>query len=185
MKIVKKNKLLKLKLIKTRTYKKTYVFIHLKIEDIEHRLKKALQIIHRYHINNQKILFITSSSIIKINKLLQNTKHIVINNNLWSNKQTLSPFQTLKSKIKYNLIVILEKLTDSNIINESYKKKIPIVSIGDDLNIFNNKLNYKVPGNFAFRKKKIREDLFLILLKNIFKRLKKKQFKKYDSKKKK
>jgi len=77
MKIKNQNQLLKLKLIKTKIYKKNYIFTNLKIEDIEYRLKKGLQIIHKYHIKNKKILFINNFLTIetKIKNLLKNTNH--------------------------------------------------------------------------------------------------------------
>jgi len=77
MKIKNQNQLLKLKLIKTKIYKKNYIFTNLKIENIEYRLKKGLQIIHKYHIKNKKILFINNFLTIetKIKNLLKNTNH--------------------------------------------------------------------------------------------------------------
>ena len=51
------SKLFKLKLIQTKIYKKNeHNFI--KIEEIYSRLKKALHIIYKYHINNKRIVFI-------------------------------------------------------------------------------------------------------------------------------
>ena len=80
MKIKNQNQLLKLKLIKSKVYKKTDTFTNLKLEDIEYRLKKALQIMHKYHIKKKKILFINNSSILetKIKNLLKNTNHTFI-----------------------------------------------------------------------------------------------------------
>ena len=87
--IKNKNKLLKLKLIKTKIYKKNYTFKQLKIEDIEHRLKKGLQIIYKYHINNKRILFISTSSTLemKIKNLLTNVKNLFIYQYFWLNEQ--------------------------------------------------------------------------------------------------
>lgn len=73
-----KNKLLKLKLLNTKIYKKNYALKNLKIEEIEHRLKKGLQIIYKYHIYNKRIIFISSSSTLKLTNLLKNTKHLFI-----------------------------------------------------------------------------------------------------------
>jgi hypothetical protein len=47
-----KNKLLKLKLIKTKIYKKKDQLTNTRIEDIEYRLK-ALHVIYKYHTNNK------------------------------------------------------------------------------------------------------------------------------------
>lgn len=173
MKIANTNKLLKLKLIQTKAYKKFYIYNNFKIEDIEHRLKKSLEIIQKYHINGKKILFITSSSVSKWNDLLKHTKHNIVNKDFLSNKKIndrfnfLHPLKKLNSQTKYNLIVILGKFSNDNFINENYKKKIPIIFVGHSLDIFNNQLSYKVPGDFSFHKKKTREYLFLILIKSV------------------
>ena len=174
-----KNKLLKLKIIKTKIYKKNYTFKQLKIEDIEHRLKKGLQIIYKYHINNKRILFISTSSTLemKIKNLLTNVKHLFISQYFWLNGQISNKQQFLSKKISYNkisklknksnLIVILDKLVDKNIIKESYKAKIPIIFLGDNLNIFETNSSYKIPGNFMLNRKKLRDNFFLVLLKGI------------------
>ena len=173
------NKLLKLKLIKTKIYKKNDTFTNLKIEDIEYRLKKGLQIISKYNISDKKILFVGNSSAMetKIKNLLKNTRHMFISQYLWlngaiSNKQassTDSLKETSKLKNKYNLIVILDKQINNDIINEGYKNKTPIIFLGSSLNIFDIKSSYKIPGNFSLAKKKIRDNFFLALLVNTLK----------------
>ena len=178
------NKLLKLKLIKTKIYKKKDTFTNLKIEDIEYRLKKGLQIISKYNISDKKILFVGNSSAMetKIKNLLKNTRHMFISQYLWlngavSNKQAFSTDslketsynKTSKLKNKYNLIVILDKQINNDIINEGYKTKTPIIFLGSSLNIFDIKSSYKIPGNFSLAKKKIRDNFFLALLVNTLK----------------
>lgn len=182
-----KNKLLKLKLIKTKIYKKNYSFTNLKIEDIEYRLKKGLEIIYKYHVNGKKILFVNSSSAIEttLKNLLKNTKHTFIPDYLWLNgaitnkqdqpffsrlqKQNVSDI-TLKFKKNNSLIVILDKNIKNDAITESYKTKIPVIFLGRDLNIFDVKSNYKIPGNFLLAKKKIRDNFFLALLESTLKK---------------
>lgn len=58
--VVKQSMFLKLKLIKTKIFNKKKIFVHysLKIEDVECRLKKGLQVIYKYHVNDKKILFV-------------------------------------------------------------------------------------------------------------------------------
>ena len=187
MKIKKKiknyNKLLKLKLIQTKIYKKNQIIKHSSIENIEHRLKKSLQIIHKYNINKKKILFIINPSIltnIKTN-ILKKTKHLFITQNFWLNgkltnkqqfyKKNISQYKTKKLKNKNDLIIILDKLTNNNIIKESYKTKTPIIFLNNNSEIFNFKLTYKVPGNFLLNKKKTK-NFFLTLLKIIFQKKK-------------
>ena len=177
------NKLLKLKLIKTKIYKENYTFTNLKIEDIEYRLKKGLQIIYKYHINGKKILFVGNSSAIetKTKNLLKNTKHLFIPEYLLLNgvipdKQQFSPDlpkkssydKTPKLKNKHNLIVICNKQINNSILSEGYKTKTPIIFLGSNLDIFNIKSSYKIPGNFLLAKKKMRDNFFLALLEAVF-----------------
>lgn len=183
--IKNKNKLLKLKLIETKIYKKTNASTNLKIEDIEYRLKKGLQIIYRYHVSGKKILFISGSSTIEatLKNLLKNTKHTFIPEYLWlngaiTNKQTF--FTNPKKKIfdnkilrvrkTNNLIVILDKQVKQDILTENYKSRTPVIFLGGDLNIFDIKSNYKIPGNFLLTKKKIRDNFFLALLESTLKK---------------
>ena len=179
--IKNQNKLLKLKLIKTKIYKKNYTFTNLKIEDIEYRLKKGLQIIYKYHVSGKKILFVGNSSTVEttMKNLLKNTKHMFIPEYLWlngaiTNEQTFSTNSTKKSsynktsklKNKNNLMVILDKQIKNDIITEGYKAKTPIIFLGISLDIFDVRSSYKIPGNFLLAKKKIRNNFFLALLEN-------------------
>lgn len=183
MKTITTKKLLKLKLIQTKTYKKTWIWNSFNIENIEYRLKRSLQIIKKYHTNGKKILFMTSFSTTKLNDLLKHTKHNVKNEYFSTNEKTNNKYFYL-AKNNYNLVVIFGDWSNKSFIDESYKKKIPIIFIGQPLNMFDIAINYKIPGNFSFHRKKIRKNLFLLLLKNIL--TKKYGFKKnYDFKKKK
>ena len=85
--------LLKLNLIKDQVYKKKIqknnyddVF-NIKTEIIELHLKKALQIIYKYHMNHKKILFIGVPQNFqkKFSNILRNTKHIAIPKSIWIN----------------------------------------------------------------------------------------------------
>ena len=182
--IKNQNKLLKLKLIKTKIYKKNYTFTNLKIEDIEYRLKKGLQIIYKYHVSGKKILFISNSLTIKtkIKNLLKNTKHLFVpeyflSNGVMTNK---SPFflkessydKTSNLKNKNNLIVILDKQINNDILTECYQTKTPIIFLGSNLDIFNIKSNYKIPGNFVLANKKIKDNFLLALLETTLKKSK-------------
>ena len=185
-----KFKLLKLNLIKTKVYKKKHNNF-IKIKDITSRLKKSLHVIYKYHINNKKILFIGTP--INLNpefkKILQNTKHLIIPKSLWMNGMITNKFSCFKylsknkklinnriSKIlfkiknKSDLIVILNNSEIMNILEESYLARIPIVSINCNLDITDLKSSYKVPGDFKFKKKKIRDTFFYSILTAIFKK---------------
>lgn len=177
-------KLLKLQLIKTKVYKKKHNSF-IKIEDISNRLKKALHIIYKYHINNKRILFIGTPINIdmKFKKLLKSTKHVLIPESLWMNGiitnqvscfKYLSKNQKLinnkiseilvKLKTKSDLIVILNTFSNSTALDEGYAARIPIVTLNCDLDISEIKPSYKIPGNFQFKTKKIRDTFFYSVL---------------------
>ena len=61
-----------------------------------------------------------------------------------------------------DLVVIFNSELETNIINEFYKTRIPILSFNYDfLNIL--KITYKTPGNFNFIKKNITITYFFLL----------------------
>jgi ribosomal protein S2 len=186
-----KNKLLKLKLIKTKIYKKKDHLINTRIEDIEYRLKKALHVIYKYHINNKRILFIgvPVHTDKETKSLINSTKHTFIPESTWINgiiTNKVSCFKYLsentkaianksskllfKLKNKSDLIVVFDEVTDKDALNEGYLARIPVISLNCDLNLLKNKSTYKVPGNFKFTKKKVRNDFFFSILKATFKK---------------
>lgn len=183
-------KLLKLKLLNTKIYKKKHNNF-IKIESITNRLKKSLHIIYKYHSSNKKILFIGTpvNSDVKFRNFLQHTKHTLIPESLWMNgiiTNKLSCFKYLsknqklinnkisellfKIKDKSDLIVVLNGLENSSAINEGYLARIPIISINCNLDATDMKSSYKVPGNFQFKKKKSRDTFFYSLLIAVIKR---------------
>lgn len=195
--IVKKNKVLKLKLIQTKIYNKKQYLNNIKIEDIEFRLKKIFYIIYKYHIFNKRILFVGNplKLNIEIQKILKNTKHIFIPNSIWisgalSNKKYYYTYlsknqQNINNKISeilfklkknIDLVVILNEDSNLEILNEAYSARIPVISINSDLNMHFNKPSYKVPGNFQFVNKKIRDDFFYFLLLSTLKKGNKNEF---------
>jgi ribosomal protein S2 len=185
-----KFKLIKLNLIKTKVYKKKHNNF-IKIENITNRLKKSLHVIYKYHVNNKKIVFIgTPINInIKFKKMLQNTKHVLIPEALWMNGLITNQFSCFKYlsknhklinnkiseilfklKNKSDLIVILNTSENKSALEESYLARIPTISINCDLNVTDLQSSYKVPGNFQFKKKKIRDTFFYSILTAILKK---------------
>lgn len=180
-----KNKILKLKLIQTKVYKKNYNNF-IKIEDTSSRLKKALQIIYHYHINNKRIVFIGTPINVdhKFKKLIKNTKHILIPESIWisglfTNQQTCFKHLTRNPKFtnkkisktlfqlekKIDLIVVLDFNSNKEAIHEFYLTQIPLIFLNCDLiKTLNNNIVYKIPGNFRFTKKKIRDLFFYSIL---------------------
>jgi ribosomal protein S2 len=200
-----KNRLLKLKLIKTKMYKKIDCSTNTQIEDIEYRLKKALHVIYKYHVNNKRILFIgvPIHTDKETKSLISGTKHTFIPRSAWVNgiitnkascfkyllenpKASANESSKLLFKLenKSDLVVVFDKVADKNALNETYLARIPVISLNCDLNLLKNKSSYKIPGNFQFTKKKVRNDFFFSILKATFKKadqLKSKTHKKFKS----
>lgn len=191
---VYKNKIFKLKLIQTKIYKKNYNNF-IKIEDIDIRLKKALHVIYNYHINNKRILFIGIPMHIdpKFKKLLKNTKHLFIPEDIWisgiiTNQETCFKYLSknpksienktskflFQLKKKNDLIVVLDFSTNQEAIIEAYLSQIPLISLNCELKMLVNNSNYKIPGNFKFTKKNLRDMFFYSILAATFKKAKKK-----------
>lgn len=179
------NKLVKLKLIQTKTYTKSQYLNLLKIEDIEYRLKKISHIIHKYNSLNKNILFVGIPLQVSsyIQKFTNNNNHIFFPTSAWvrgilSNKnfdltritkiQSMNKSQIskliLKIKKKVDLVVILEDTPTNNVLNESYISRKPTILLNTDLDIKNTKSDYKVPGQPKFKNNQIRDNLFYSLL---------------------
>jgi ribosomal protein S2 len=186
-----RNKLIKLKLIQTKTYIKKQYITNIKLEDIEYRLKKIFHIIYKYHTCNKKILFIGTPFNFNshISRVFKAMNHIFIPHSVWikgalSNKKLcfkhlLEHEKTSKNKMaelllklkrNIDLVVVLDELNNEDILNEGYISRIPIILINSNLNIIFNKPSYKVPGNFHFALQKIRDNLFYSMLVSTFKK---------------
>ena len=182
---IKKNKIVKINIIKTKLYKKINNPC-LNLNDIIFRFKQALQIIY----NNKKILFVGFPDKIenKFQILLQNTNHVLIPSSFWMNGIITNPkkcvsyiFKNQKfinpkiSKIlfllntKVDLIVLLNSVATKNILNESYHSKIPIVSLTTYFNIFDSRSTYKIPGDSKFSIKNPRNNFFYMIIYSLFK----------------
>jgi ribosomal protein S2 len=188
--------LLKLNLIKDQVYRRKIKknkfddVLNIKTEIIELHLKRALQIIYKYHMNHKKILFIGVPQNFqkKLSSVLKNTKHIAIPRSIWingilSNRSAifrhlyLKRQKNIEKKIKLqnktiyflmsvirqpDLIVIFNQDLEKNALNETYKLKLPIITLNNNL-FFDTKSSYKIPGNFQSIYKKTHHAVFLIL----------------------
>ncbi len=186
-----KNKILKLKLIQTKIYKNNFQNKPIKIEDISSRLKKVFTIIYNYHINNKTILFVgTPIDLgIKIKQLLNKTNHFFIPESIWlsgilTNLESCRKYLSKNTKSINNktyevffkmqkhsdLIVIFNYSSNQKAIVEAYLAKLPVICLNCNLDITNSSLSYKVPGNFKFKKKKVRNMLVYAILAAILKK---------------
>jgi hypothetical protein len=190
--ITKKIKLFKLNFLKAKVIKQKHVVNNLTLEDIEARFKKALRLIYSYHINNKKIMFVGNPLIInkKLLKLFKTTRHIfipqlawiagVITNQRASFKSILKKNDSLievsqkliQLKNKCDLIVIIDKPSDQLALDEGYLTRVPLIALNCDLNFFDIKTNYKVPGNFIKQKQLLHNNFFYLLLLSLFKKAK-------------
>lgn len=188
--------LLKFNLIKDQVYKRKIQknkyddVLNIKTEIIELHLKRALQIIYKYHTNHKKILFIGIPQNFqkKFSNVLKNTKHVAIPKSIWVNgvlsnrsaifrhlylkrQKNIEKKNRLQNKTIYflmsiirqpDLIVIFNQDLEKNALNETYKLKLPIITLNNNL-FFDIKSSYKIPGNFQLIYKKAHHAVFLIL----------------------
>lgn len=175
-------KLVKLQLIKFKTYKQNHNLEkhkHNTYEYIELHLKKWLQIISNYHFSNKMIFFVglPVNTQKTCTKLLDQTNHIFIPKNTWvkgvftnkisilkyiyqkvnSNFDGINQNQNLKVLLtirkKPDLIVLFDIKNESMIFNEVVKLRVPIVAITTNSKINKNVL-YSIVTNFRFFYKK-------------------------------
>lgn len=188
--------LLKFNLIKDQVYKRKIQknkyddVLNIKTEIIELHLKRALQIIYKYHTNHKKILFIGIPQNFqkKFSNVLKNTKHVAIPKSIWVNgvlsnrsaifrhlylkrQKNIEKKNRLQNKTIYflmsiirqpDLIVIFNQDLEKNALNETYKLKLPIITLNNNL-FFDTKSSYNIPGNFQLIYKKAHHAVFLIL----------------------
>jgi ribosomal protein S2 len=134
------------------------------------KLKKALNLIHKYNINNKRILFIG-----KFNKNLEtvllNTRHLCIPESVWVNGILTNPLACFKYLMKHkqsfdkkkkqnlasltkkiDLIVIMNVNSNSSIFNESYSTQIPTILC--DSGIIKQNVTYEISTNLRFKEKR-------------------------------
>lgn len=184
-----KYKLIKLRIIKARIYKKPHYLKNIVLEDIETRLKKALHIIFRYHMNDKRILFVGNPLNInkKIKKLLKKTYHTFIPKHAWVNgivtnrKLTVKPVEKnnslirplakklLQLKRKNDLVVIMDSKFEHNALKESHAVRLPVISLNCDLSPSNSNAvsSYKIPGDFILQQQEIENSFFYSVLSTV------------------
>lgn len=185
-----KPRFLKIKLLKSQTYKNARSNKPLKIENIEYRLTKILHIIYHFHINNKTILFIGAPVYFykELLRLFAKTKHLFIPDNIWVNGAITNQNVILKHllktknnnkthteilfqlKKKSDLIVILDEPNNESVLNEGYASKTPVISLNSNIDTMNNKPTYKVPGNFNIKSNNLNNSFFYSILKAILKK---------------
>lgn len=185
--VIKYSMLLKLKLIKTKMYLKKENSTNLKIEDVECRLKKGLQVIFKFHASRKKIFFVGNLSFaeeIAAKKMLTSTKHLFVPEYLCPNgrivnKKTLPTHALRRSSVhrisrltNNNHLTIVLNSSTSNLQIENYKARMPTIVLGHNLDIFDDTPGYKILGNFIICNKKVKSHLFLVLLRSFLRKFK-------------
>lgn len=184
----RRTKLLKLKLLKTKTYNSKQNLDYLLLKNVETRLKKILHLIYKFHVTNKKILFIGTPLNLsyEIKQLLKNKKHDFIPESVWMNgivtnfkasfKHLLRQHATSNenaSKLLFNLkgqvdlIVILHEEFNMMALRESSMKRVPIIALNSNSESIIHLTTYRTSGNYIFNKKNIRNNLFFLLLKSL------------------
>lgn len=188
-----KYNLLKLQIYSGQFQKTTLLNSNYVLEQIEAYFKQALKIIFEYHKSQLKILFVGFPIVSKLKqkKLIHFTNHNFISQKSWINGLLRNRFSILHYltalqsqnfskklnllvtlKMKPHLVVIFNSEVETNIIDEFYKTKIPILSFNCDfLNTW--KITYRIPGNYDFIKKNIKVTYFFLLYSILKKKVKK------------
>jgi hypothetical protein len=135
------------------------------LENLELTLKQALNLIHLYHSNNKRILFI-GFPYIKNKYILKYLKHNFLPKNLWvkglfgnktsvfkKSKNKNSILKTFSTQNNPDLIVFFNpKLKDTIILEELYKTGQPLICLGTEPSFSTSYATYNVPA-FFFNKK--------------------------------
>lgn len=161
--IVKKHTLLKFHLIKYQAYKnrlKKDANFKL-IDNLQLRIKQALNLIHLYHFNNKRILFI-GFPYTKKNLLARTTKHAFIPKSMWipgifGNKNAKIHDKKNKTHIVRSLnltnapdLVILFNATpkDLGILKEVCSVGCPVLIFGCNINFKSANIVNEIPAYF-------------------------------------
>nr|YP_010516702.1 ribosomal protein S2 [Haslea provincialis]UXN44245.1 ribosomal protein S2 [Haslea provincialis] len=180
IKKVSKNKLIQLNILKSQLHKKFRLSsAKSNVKQTEFYLKKAAQIIYRYHVVNKRILFLGFPS--NFQPLLKKTKHILIPESSWLNgiitnqilqfnytltkQQKRLPFKIVKLllqlKKRIDLIVVFNLNKNTNAIREGYSSRIPIIGGVTNLEINEDKVTYKMLSELKYVEDKVFSSNFL------------------------
>jgi ribosomal protein S2 len=183
---IKKYKLLRFYLVKYEIYEKVvgssdFIFPETVLDELEFSFKKVLLIIYKYHIYNKKILFVgfPYSTNKKLLSVMLKSNHIFIPRGIWvkgmlSNKSSiLKKYKNysyykdfLQLKTNPHLIVFFNDTNSDNLLLESCKLHIPLISFGKVNKRFQD-VFYEVKGRFFTRKSK---NFYQFLIYSILKR---------------
>jgi hypothetical protein len=147
-------RLIKLKIIQTKIYKKQHHLENITLENIEYKLKETFRIIYQYHIENKKILFICNNLTLKnkFRKFLKNKKHTVITEYIWRTNN-----KTYKST--YDLIVLFS--TFSQIKKNKVTSKTPTIFFSNIIQNLKSHSVYRIHFFSFLLKTVLKKQLFI------------------------
>jgi hypothetical protein len=161
------------------------------------KIKSALRIIHKFHVNKKRIVFVGNPLNInkRLSRMFRKTKHVFIPRLAWtaghmtnrfsSNKyENTKSFSIYKLKKKGSLVVVIDQLVDLTALNEFHSLSVPIISFNSKTKMFDETSAIKVPAKVLPIKSDLSNLLFYSLLFKIFKSSIKKKHKRYRLKKK-
>lgn len=190
-------KLVKLQLIKSKIYKQNSYLLSNSffktLKRIEIQLKKSIQIVNNYHINNKKIFFVGVPYNVqkKYTKTLKRTNHLFIPKSMWLNgllSNKISIFKHIQQRINKNvnnnlkilflikqkpsLIILLSKKSELNALKEAIKFRVPVVVVVNEKPCINSDVGYNIYCKACFLSSRVLLKLFYFLLNSLFKKYK-------------
>lgn len=190
-------KLVKLQLIKSKIYKQNSFLLDnslfKNLERTEIQLKKSIQIINNYHINNQKIFFVGVPYNIqkKYTKASKKTNHLFIPKSMWLNgllSNKISIFKHIQQRINKNvnnnlkklflikqkpgLIILLNKKSELIALKEAIKFRVPVISVVSEKSAINCDVSYNIYCKASHLSCNAVLKLFYFLLNSLFKKYK-------------
>jgi ribosomal protein S2 len=193
---IKYKRLFELHLIKSRIYEQPIKknmsenLPDVNLSNIMLNLKKALQVIFKYHINNKRILFLGVPKVIETT-LNSQTSHTAVSNSF--NIKRLQLSKSIKNSVRFStriaatakasvlpklknkpdLIVLFDQsFLDSKyeaIVKEAYTARIPVIKFNDTLQELYWKHCYGVPGNLNTSSTKIIDNIFFTIVNSMLK----------------
>lgn len=195
--MLKKFKLLNFKIANSSLLIKSIEKNSLRVITVISQIKKALKIIHKYHISKKQILFIGNPLYInnQLTTMLKKSKHLFVPKSAWvaghiANRFTRSSsishtgnvtklFSIRKLKKKSSLVVIIDPVKDNIALKEHNCAKIPVIALNSKADMLNEMSTFKVTAKVTPLKSDLNLFLFYSLLISVLKKTQIKKYKRY------
>lgn len=194
--MLKKFKLLNFKIANSSLIIKSLENSTLNIITVVSQIKKALKIIHRYHISKKQIIFIGNPLYInnQLTTMLKKSKHLFVPKSAWvaghiANRFTRSIiphkdnitkiFSIRKLKKKSSLVVIIDPVKDNIALKEHNCAKIPVIALNSKADMLNEMSTFKVTAKLTPLKSDLNLFVFYSLLMSVLKITQIKKYRRY------